>query len=89
MISDKFQLVGVMGWPVMHSRSPALHNYFFTQYGLAGTYVPLAIKPDDLEPARRALAPLGFAGRCWPGHYAGGRTGPHKGHSVNHAASAA
>ena len=51
-----------MGWPVMHSRSPVLHNYFFKQYGLAGTYVPLAIEPDDLEPALRALAPLGFAG---------------------------
>ena len=51
-----------MGWPVMHSRSPALHNYFFTQYGLAGTYVPLAIPPERLEPALRALVPLGFAG---------------------------
>jgi shikimate dehydrogenase len=51
-----------MGWPVMHSRSPALHNYFFKQYGLAGTYVPLAIPPERLEPALRALAPLGFAG---------------------------
>jgi len=51
-----------MGWPVMHSRSPALHNYWFAHYGLAGTYVPLAIKPDDLEPALRALAPLGFSG---------------------------
>ena len=51
-----------MGWPVMHSRSPALHNYWFAHYGLAGTYVPLAIEPDDLEPALRSLAPLGFAG---------------------------
>ena len=51
-----------MGWPVMHSRSPALHNYFFKQYGLTGTYVPLAIPPEGLEPALRALAPLGFAG---------------------------
>src|SRR5215470_17408927 len=51
-----------MGWPVMHSRSPALHNYFFKQYGLAGTYVPLAIRPERLEAALGALAPLGFAG---------------------------
>src|SRR5258705_10990515 len=51
-----------MGWPVMHSRSPALHNYFFKQYELAGTYVPLAIRPEGLEAALRALAPLGFAG---------------------------
>lgn len=59
---DRFLLAGVMGWPVMHSRSPALHNYWFRQHGLAGTYVPLAIKPDDLETALRALAPLGFSG---------------------------
>jgi shikimate dehydrogenase len=59
---DRFLLAGVMGWPVMHSRSPALHNYFFRHYGLAGTYVPLAIKPDGLDAALRALAPLGFAG---------------------------
>jgi len=59
---DRFLLAGVMGWPVMHSRSPALHNYFFKQYGLAGTYVPLAIRPERLEAALRALAPLGFAG---------------------------
>ena len=59
---DRFLLAGVMGWPVMHSRSPALHNYWLRQHGLAGTYVPLAIKPDDLERALRALAPLGFAG---------------------------
>lgn len=59
---DRFLLAGVMGWPVMHSRSPTLHNYLFAQYGLAGTYVPLAIKPDDLDSALRALAPLGFSG---------------------------
>ena len=59
---DRFLLAGVMGWPVMHSRSPALHNYWFGHYGLAGTYVPLAIKPKDLEGALRGLAPLGFSG---------------------------
>jgi shikimate dehydrogenase len=59
---DRFHLAGVMGWPVMHSRSPALHNYWFRRYGLAGTYVPLAIEPRGLEAALRALAPLGFAG---------------------------
>lgn len=59
---DKFLLAGVMGWPVMHSRSPHLHNYWFKQHKLAGTYVPLAIEPGKLGPALRALAPLGFAG---------------------------
>jgi shikimate dehydrogenase len=25
---DRFLLAGVMGYPVMHSRSPKLHNYW-------------------------------------------------------------
>ncbi len=60
--ADKFLLAGVMGYPVMHSRSPALHNYWLARCGLAGTYVPLAIPPERLREALRALAPLGFAG---------------------------
>jgi len=59
---DKFLLAGVIGWPVMHSRSPLMHNYWFEQQGLAGTYVPLAIEPGGLAAALRALHPLGFAG---------------------------
>ncbi len=59
---DCFLLAGVMGWPVMHSRSPMLHNYWFKQHELAGTYVPLAIRPEGLAAALRALHPLGFAG---------------------------
>jgi len=59
---DRFLLAGVMGWPVMHSRSPMLHNYWFKQHGLAGTYLPLAIRPEGLAAALRALHPLGFAG---------------------------
>lgn len=51
-----------MGWPVMHSRSPMLHNYWFQQHGLAGSYVPLAIGPENLGAALRGLHPLGFAG---------------------------
>lgn len=62
MSTDRFLLAGVMGWPVMHSRSPALHNHWFARYGLKGTYVPLAITPDALPAALSALAPLGFSG---------------------------
>jgi shikimate dehydrogenase len=58
----RFLLAGVMGWPVMHSRSPLLHNFWFKQHALAGAYVPLAIAPEGLSAALRALHPLGFAG---------------------------
>jgi len=60
--SDRFLLAGVMGWPVMHSRSPMFHNYWLKKHGLAGTYVPLAIRPENLAGALRGLHPLGFAG---------------------------
>ena len=60
--AEKFLLAGVMGWPVMHSRSPMIHNHLLARHGLTGTYVPLAIRPEQLAGALRGLAPLGFAG---------------------------
>ena len=59
LAADRFHLACVMGWPIAHSRSPLLHNYWFGKYGAAGTYVPLAIKPEGLAAAFRALEPLG------------------------------
>jgi shikimate dehydrogenase len=59
---DRFLMAGVMGSPVMHSRSPKIHNYWLAKYGLAGVYVPLAIGADGLRAALRALPALGFAG---------------------------
>jgi shikimate dehydrogenase len=58
----RFLMAAVMGWPVMHSRSPLLHSYWFERYGLKGAYVPLLIEPGKLEPALRSLHPLGFSG---------------------------
>lgn len=59
---NRFHIAGVMGWPIMQSRSPMIHNFWFAQQGLRGSYVPLAIKPEGLAAALRALHPLGFAG---------------------------
>lgn len=46
----------------MHSRSPRMHNHWFSQTGLRGAYLPLAIRPDGIGSALRALPALGFAG---------------------------
>ena len=59
---EKFLLAGVMGFPVMHSRSPAVHNFWLKKHGLIGRYVPLAVRPDGLKAALRALPALGFSG---------------------------
>lgn len=60
--TEKFHLAGVMGYPVLHSRSPLIHGYWLKKYGLAGAYVPLEIYPANLEKALRALPNLGFSG---------------------------
>jgi shikimate dehydrogenase len=59
---DRFLMAGIMGRPVMHSGSPRLHNYWLEKHGIAGRYMPLAIKPDAIEKALRALPALGFSG---------------------------
>ena len=62
MSDSPFVLAGVMGWPVAHTRSPAIHNHWIAQHGLKGAYVQLPVQPDHLETAIRGLAALGFAG---------------------------
>jgi shikimate dehydrogenase len=62
MSDSPFVLAGVMGWPVAHTRSPAIHNHWIAKYGLRGAYVQLPVQPERLEAAIRGLAALGFAG---------------------------
>ena len=62
MITGRALLAGVMGWPVAHSLSPILHNYWLEQTGIDGAFVPLPVAPQDLRPAFAALPKLGFRG---------------------------
>ena len=62
LLSGKARIAGVMGWPVGHSRSPRLHGHWFQRYGIDGTYIPLPVRPEDVEPAFRALPRVGFRG---------------------------
>jgi shikimate dehydrogenase len=61
-MNGKFMLAGVMGWPVSHSRSPKIHNFWLAAHEIAGSYVPLAVAPENLAQALRALPALGFSG---------------------------
>ncbi|MDE2166138.1 MAG: shikimate dehydrogenase [Alphaproteobacteria bacterium] len=47
--------VGVMGWPVAHSLSPALHGYWLKQHGIDADYVKCAVPPDKLAEALKTL----------------------------------
>ncbi len=61
-ITGKTRLAGIMGWPVAHSRSPALHGFWLEEHGIDGAYVPLPVRPEHLLQALRALPILGFRG---------------------------
>ena len=62
MSSSPFGLAGIIGWPVAHSRSPSLHNYWLRKYGLNGAYVQLPVAPGMLAIAIPGLKALGFRG---------------------------
>ena len=54
--------LGVIGWPVSRSLSPAIHNAAFAELGMPWTYVGLPVPPDALADAMAGLRALGFAG---------------------------
>jgi len=61
-LTARASLAGVMGWPVGHSLSPRLHGHWLRRHRVDGAYVPLAVPPDSLAQALRALPALGFRG---------------------------
>ena len=54
--------VGVLGWPVAHSRSPAMHNAAFEALGLDWRYELLPVEPERFETFVRELPGRGFVG---------------------------
>ncbi len=61
-IGGSTTLIGLLGWPVDHSLSPAMQNAALEAVGLDWAYVPLPTRPDALAAAIAGLAALGFAG---------------------------
>lgn len=62
IISGHAVVAGVMGWPINQSKSPRIHNYWLSRYGIDGAYLPFPVEPAHLEQALRALPVLGFKG---------------------------
>lgn len=58
----KIPLAGVIGHPIAHSRSPALHGFWLRRYGVKGHYIPMDVAPADLEATLRFLPKIGFVG---------------------------
>jgi len=60
----------VIGWPIGHSRSPLIHNYWIKEHGLDAEYRREAVPPDQFVDFIAQLAERGYAG--------GNVTVPHK-----------
>jgi shikimate dehydrogenase len=52
----------VIGWPVTHSRSPLIHNYWLKQLGLAGEYGREGVPPEKFADFVTHLAAHGYVG---------------------------
>ncbi len=61
-ISGKTKIVGIFGYPVEHSLSPAMHNAAFNYLKLDFCYVPFSVSPDSLENAIKGIRALNISG---------------------------
>jgi shikimate dehydrogenase len=59
---DKPKAACVIGWPVEHSRSPLIHNYWIKQLGIAAEYRREAVPPERFADFVGRLAEHGYVG---------------------------
>ncbi len=62
MITGKTKILGVIGHPVEHSLSPKMHNAAIATLGMDYVYLPLPVRPEDLEVAIAGFAAIGLFG---------------------------
>lgn len=60
--SGAAMIAGVMGYPVKHSLSPKLHNYWLAHYAIDGVYIPMEVHPDNLVKVVSTLPYMGIKG---------------------------
>ena len=56
------KLYGVIGDPIAHSMSPAMHNDAFEKYELDATYVPFHVTPENLQDAVKGFKAINLSG---------------------------
>jgi len=62
MANDPFEFVGLIGWPVEHSVSPAMHNAAFDALGLRWRYTLWPTPPGKVATALDDLRAAGYRG---------------------------
>lgn len=54
--------VGLIGWPVAHSRSPVIFGHWFERYGIKGRYELLPVEPEQLNRFFAEFKAMGLVG---------------------------
>jgi len=62
MTENDIQLVGLIGWPVEHSVSPAMHNAAFESLGLCWRYILLPTLPEQVKATLAQLKAQDYRG---------------------------
>lgn len=62
MPDTQTRLVGVIGWPIEHSLSPAMQNAALREMGLNWTYLAFAVEPERVGDAVAGARGLGLVG---------------------------
>ncbi len=62
MVSGKTRICGLIGDPVEHSVSPAMHNAAFRELGLDYLYLPFRVKKEDLSKAIEGMRAFNIRG---------------------------
>jgi shikimate dehydrogenase len=68
VISGSSRVFVILGDPVAHSLSPAMHNAAFRALGLSAVYVPLKCSADDVPLLMRGIARAGGGGNVTVPH---------------------
>jgi shikimate dehydrogenase len=61
-VTTAFRAACVIGWPVEHSRSPLIHNYWLKYYGIAGEYRRELVPAEEFAAFARSLTARGYVG---------------------------
>jgi len=62
VVDVETKLVGLLGNPLGHSFSPAMHNKAFETLGLNYFYLPIEVTEEDLPTVAAGIAKMNFAG---------------------------
>ena len=62
MIDSRTKIVGIFGYPVEHSLSPAMQNAAISKIGINALYLPFAVEPEQIKNAVNSIRTLGIRG---------------------------